>query len=215
MVQGLVLITVITGVGYGCHKEGEAECIGYTQKALFISAMVLIALGRAARFACAQPFIADQDQTKHEEDQTTNKDVDETNNNDQTAEHDDDQGPTSCTGTGSVTMFVICLILFFCMPTAAFFAFPHVKKWYLLFGVSAVCTAFAALIFLTGFREYNKPGARSEGSPITDFMRVLVAAAFNKSQPSPKPGDPCLHVTEDEEFKELSASRFLRYVCLI
>lgn len=96
-------------------------------------------------------------------------------------------------------------------PAVGILVFPYVKKWYVLFGVSAICTALATLFYLSGTPTYHKAGPKPEGSPITDFFRVFVASALKIFRPFPKDQRE-LHVTDGQEFDELSSSRILGYV---
>ncbi|XP_047962407.1 protein NRT1/ PTR FAMILY 5.5-like [Salvia hispanica] len=190
---GMVLITVATTPVFGqtvssdrCFdKEG---CVGHTEKILFITGMVLIGLGRAARVATAEPFIDDQIETSgHEEDET-------------------DHRPRLNWWR------ITCVLVFFGTPMVVIFAFPYIKKWYVLFGLSASCTTLATLYFLLGSNTYKKPPPKAERSPVTDFARVFVAAAFKITQPLPAQDDARLHRIDGEEFQSLSPTRVMGFL---
>ncbi|KAI3809869.1 hypothetical protein L1987_19472 [Smallanthus sonchifolius] len=58
--------------------------------------------------------------------------------------------------------------------------FLYVKPWAIQFGVPAICTMTATVLFFTGYPlyKYSKP----EGSPLTIALRVLVAAVTKDFQ---------------------------------
>lgn len=206
MVQGLVLITVATTPMFGQTVSGEGcqnkGCVGHTEKLLFITGMVLIGLGRAARFASTEPFIDDQIQMTSDDqhlpnniDHTTNHAEDQPNNSEEDQNNDQKQ----------LTWWrKTCILVLFCMPIVGIFAFPYVKKWYVLFGLSASCTILATIFFWMGAYTYKKPIPKAERSPITNFARVIVAAAFKFTQSFPRDDDTRLHRVDGEEFQSLS-----------
>ncbi|XP_057807967.1 protein NRT1/ PTR FAMILY 5.5-like [Salvia miltiorrhiza] len=221
---GIVLITVATAPVFGhivsggrrCQDTEETECVAHTEKLLFMIGLALIALGRAARFASTEPFIEDQTNIKHQDDQTANNKEDETNNKDQTTNYSPDEDETNNNKEKwkpPIWWVLICLLVFFFTPITVIIAFPYVKKWYVLFGVSACITTCATLFYLLGAWTYDKPKQKPEGSnPITDFVRVFVAAAFKRSQPFPKDDDMQLHRIDGQEFQSLSSTRILGFL---
>ncbi|XP_047977400.1 protein NRT1/ PTR FAMILY 5.5-like isoform X2 [Salvia hispanica] len=264
----MVLITVATTPVFGQTVSGEKcqdkeGCVGYTEKILFITGMALIGLGRAARVATAEPFIADQIQTTnnvpnqpnnnskqttiheedqannnseqttiHEEDQannnsehTTNHEPDQPNNNSkQTTIHEEDQpnnnseqmtnhGEEQPDNRKQLSWWrETCVLMFLCTPVVVICAFPYIKKWYILFGVSASCTIFTTIFFFMGAQAYKKSPPKAERSPVTNFARVFVAAAFKITQPRPKENDPRLHCVAGEEIKKLSQTCILGFL---
>lgn len=71
-----------------------------------------------------------------------------------------------CTMTG-VGVFTVIAVL----------GLPYIKPWSLHFGIPAISTLVATLLFLSGSWSYDN--VRTKGSPLTIFFRVLVAA-FSK-----------------------------------
>lgn len=113
------------------------ECVGRTEKAVFLTGMAFIALGRATRFASSQPFPDDD----HQEDRTSNSEC-----------------PDRPQKQIIVFLRFALVTLFFVTPAVVFFAFPYIKKWHVLFGVSTIFTALATLSHLSTFRRHKKPG---------------------------------------------------------
>ncbi|XP_047953612.1 protein NRT1/ PTR FAMILY 5.5-like [Salvia hispanica] len=174
---GLVLITVATTPMFGQTVSGEGcqnkGCVGHTEKLLFITGMVLIGLGRAARFASTEPFIDDQIQMTSDDqhlpnniDHTTNHAEDQPNNSEEDQNNDQKQ-----------------------------------LTWW---RKTSSCTILATIFFWMGAYTYKKPIPKAERSPITNFARVIVAAAFKFTQSFPRDDDTRLHRVDGEEFQSLS-----------
>ncbi|XP_057808023.1 protein NRT1/ PTR FAMILY 5.6-like [Salvia miltiorrhiza] len=227
---------IVSG-GRRCQDMEETECVAHTEKLLFMLGLALIASGRGARFASTEPFIHDQTNNKHlkpkrQQDHTANTEHDETNNSDQEdqtadteqddeANNNDQEDETNNhkdatikeKWTPPIWWILICLLVFFFTPVTVIIAFPYVKKWYVLFGVSACITTSATLFYLLGVCSYKKPKQKPESSnPITDFLRVFVAAAFKRSQPFPKHDNSRLHSIDSEEYKSLSPTALLGFL---
>ncbi|KAK9290450.1 hypothetical protein L1049_008620 [Liquidambar formosana] len=54
-------------------------------------------------------------------------------------------------------------------------ALPYIKPWSARFGIPAICTVIATLLFLSGSCTYRRP--RPQGSPLTTLFRVFAASA--------------------------------------
>ncbi|KAL8526719.1 hypothetical protein ACS0TY_015789 [Phlomoides rotata] len=66
------------------------------------------------------------------------------------------------------------------VPVIGAIALPYIKPWTARFGIPAICTVIATLVFMTGWcgqSKYTKDEPKLEGSPITNVCRVYVAAA--------------------------------------
>ncbi|KAF4353351.1 hypothetical protein CsatB_000500 [Cannabis sativa] len=76
-------------------------------------------------------------------------------------------------------VFAIVLV-----PLIGAILIPIIKSWSIIFGITAICSVLATIIFLTGITTYQRDKAR--GSPLTIVFRVLIASAFKSFQKSPK-----------------------------
>ena len=146
--------------------------------------------------------------TNHGEDPTTNNGHEDPPNN---IDHTTNHGEVDKTDNRPQLNWwrITFVLLFFCTPGVVIFAFPYIKKWYVLFGLSASCTVLATLFFLIGACMYKKPKLQAQRSPVTDFARVFVAAAFKITQPFPKDDDTRIHRIVGEEIQSLSPTRIL------
>ncbi|CAL9002746.1 unnamed protein product, partial [Prunus brigantina] len=70
------------------------------------------------------------------------------------------------------------------VPKAGAFAIYYVKPWSMRYGIPAICTLLATLIFLTGSCSYRT--FRPYGSPLTVLFRVFVASASKIFQKHPR-----------------------------
>lgn len=170
----------------GTCKQYEPGCIGRTQKVLFYTGMALIAVGVAGNLVSIKPFLKEQEE--------------ESQNN-------------AAGGNNSATRDFLklpALIVVVIIPIVGAIALPYIKPWSLRFGIPAICTLVAALLFLTGSCTYNK--LKPKGSPITAVCRVFVAAASKKSQIVSH--ETKLHYDEENDTVALpfSRTRFLRYL---
>ncbi|KAL8146523.1 protein NRT1/ PTR FAMILY 5.5 [Apium graveolens] len=66
-------------------------------------------------------------------------------------------------------------------------ALPYIKPWSIRFGVPAICTLFATLLFLSGSLSYNK--VSPTGSSLTILLRVFIAFTSNMFKPLPNNTD--------------------------
>nr|XP_043621929.1 protein NRT1/ PTR FAMILY 5.5-like [Erigeron canadensis] len=155
---GLGLLTMSTPPVFGPCSDYKEKCIGYTQKVLFYTALPLIAVGMAGHLASFSPFLDLQTKREHEEgaDESSKK-----------------------------FWQIMGLMMVVVVPYVAGFAVQIIKPWSIRFGIPAICTLVATVIFLSGFREYRhiNPG----GSPLKTTLRVFVATARNISRPNPNP----------------------------
>ncbi|KAI3676299.1 hypothetical protein L1987_85904 [Smallanthus sonchifolius] len=62
---------------------------------------------------------------------------------------------------------------------------PYIKPLSLRFGIPAICSLVATLLFFTGWVKTEYKREDPEGSPLTTTVRVFVAAAHNISQSIP------------------------------
>ncbi|KAL7136278.1 hypothetical protein ABFS83_10G018800 [Erythranthe nasuta] len=139
----------------GNCKEYSPECIGEGQKILFYVAMPLIAFGMGGHMTSWNIFMAEQ--FSGEEDN-----LDE----------------------GTFRRFFCSVLAVVIVTFVAVLGLPYVKPWSLRFGIPAICTLVATLLFLSGSCSYKyfKP----MGSPLTVFFRVFVAAFSNLFYRTPK-----------------------------
>ncbi|KAH6776810.1 hypothetical protein C2S51_000090 [Perilla frutescens var. frutescens] len=183
---GIGLVTMSTppllADATGTCKNYDPKCIGHTQKVLFYIGMALIAVGVAGNLVSVQPFLKEQNKNG-------------SGNNGGAKEF--------C----KLPFFIIVVIV----PIVGAIALPYVKPWSLRFGIPAICTAFATLLFLSGSCTYSKVGPQPQGSPITSVCRVFVAAALKISQPFPL-DDQQLYRENNEEHQSFSYTRTLRFL---
>lgn len=157
----------------GTCSEYAPECIGEGQKMLFYAALAFIAIGMSGHFTSLESFMGEQ---------FVQEMVDVL------------QGPHARTisrwfwrsffGTYAV------LILTF----AAVLALPYIKPWSVRFGIPAICTLFATLLFLCGSCSYRY--AQPEGSPLTMFTRVFVAAISKLFHRTPRDAKELYEIQE-------------------
>ncbi|XP_073156753.1 protein NRT1/ PTR FAMILY 5.5-like isoform X2 [Henckelia pumila] len=155
----------------GNCKEYKPECIGHGQEILFYIAMPLIAFGMAGHMTSFNDFLGEQ--LGGEE----NNPVDDI---------------TFCKFSTSVVVISITTFV-------AVIGLPYIKPWSIRFGIPAICTLFATVLFFSGSRSYAYH--RPQGSPMTAFFRVFVAAVLKRFHQSPR--DP-------RDLYEFSGLRFYR-----
>ncbi|CAL5422721.1 unnamed protein product [Camellia sinensis] len=136
----------------------KPECIGHTQKALFYTALSLLAVGISGHTVSLPPFFTAQT----------------------TASNDRDTGRKLLWQI--VGIFGIILV-----PIIGGIALPYIKQWSVRFGIPAICSLVATLLFLSGScsYKYDKP----QGSPLSTVFRVFVASVCKKCQPLPSDGN--------------------------
>ncbi|KAG8377008.1 hypothetical protein BUALT_Bualt09G0123500 [Buddleja alternifolia] len=153
----------------GTCSEYKPECVGEGQKMLFYTALALISLGLSGHLTCFGSFVAEQviitiDNLFQEMDNMFEQMSDIMNN--------DNMFRSICCmwfRTLCSAYFVIIMVF------AAITAVTYINPWSLRFGIPAICTVAATLIFLTGVCSYKY--VKPQGSPITNIFRVFVASA--------------------------------------
>ncbi|KAM5559927.1 protein NRT1/ PTR FAMILY 5.5-like [Rosa sericea] len=78
---------------------------------------------------------------------------------------------------------VISFIVSALTPICVVLALGHIKPWWILFGIAAICTLGATLTFLSGSASYKYP--KSQESAITTLLRVFVASFSKISKTHP------------------------------
>ncbi|KAK9920452.1 hypothetical protein M0R45_029007 [Rubus argutus] len=66
------------------------------------------------------------------------------------------------------------------------FALSFIKPWWVLFGISTLCTLGALLTFVTGSSRYNCP--KEQDTALTNLFRVFVASASKICRTTTRPG---------------------------
>lgn len=144
--MGFITMSTPTVLGNSCTQY-EAQCIGDTQRALFYTGMALLAVGIAGYDVSLEPFRKEQEDMPNDDD-----------------DDDDDAEDRD-------TRFLIeALPLILVILTGAI-ALPYIKAWSLAFGIPAICTALATLVFLTSWRRYRKVKLQVGGNPLTSVLR--------------------------------------------
>ncbi|KAK0583785.1 hypothetical protein LWI29_003043 [Acer saccharum] len=129
----------------GTCSEYKPECIGEGQEILFYTALALIAFGLSGHLTSLGGFM---------EEQMIEAEAD--------------------ISMGGFCMFFWSMFGVILVPIIAAIALPYIKPWTLRFGIPAICTVVATLIFLTGSCSYNH--VQPQGSPLTTVFRVFVAS---------------------------------------
>ncbi|XP_062002088.1 protein NRT1/ PTR FAMILY 5.5-like [Rosa rugosa] len=80
---------------------------------------------------------------------------------------------------GLVISFIVSALTSVCVVLAL----GHIKPWWILFGIAAICTLGATLTFLSGSASYKYP--KSQESAITTLLRVFVASFSKLSKTHP------------------------------
>ncbi|KAI9154256.1 hypothetical protein LWI28_023435 [Acer negundo] len=130
----------------GTCSEYKPECIGEGQEILFYTALALIAFGLSGHMTSMGDFMGEQ---------MTESGTEDLNGH-------------------SFWMFFWGMFGVILVPIIAAIALPYIKPWTLRFGIPAICTVVATLIFLTGSCSYNY--LEPQGSPLTTVFRVFVAS---------------------------------------
>ncbi|KAL2479504.1 Protein NRT1/PTR FAMILY 5.5 [Abeliophyllum distichum] len=138
----------------GTCSEYKPECIGDGQQILFYTALALIAIGVCGHITSWGPFMAEQLNERGE--------IDE----------------------GTFWRFFCSILAVIIITIVAVIALPYIKPWSIRFGIPAICTLVATLLFFTGSCSYNY--FLPQGSPLTTFVRVFVASTSKFLYASPK-----------------------------
>ncbi|XP_075510221.1 protein NRT1/ PTR FAMILY 5.5-like [Primulina tabacum] len=179
---GLGLLTMSTppvlANSMGNCKEYKPECVGHGQEVLFYTAMSLIAFGMAGHLTSFNTFLAEQ------------------------MAGDEDGLDESTFWRFFFGVLAVIIVTF-----VAVLGFPYIKPWSLRFGIPAICTLVATILFFSGSCSYSY--FRPQGSPITMFFRVFVAATLKLFHRSPRdPGD--LYEIHDPRLYNAPHTRSLR-----
>ncbi|KAI3781656.1 hypothetical protein L2E82_11676 [Cichorium intybus] len=192
---GLGLLSMSTPPVLGPCSEYKEKCIGHTQKVLFFTALPLIGVGMAGHVVSLLPFL--DLQTKNEnEDKDNDKDKDKDKDNNRNNGEDKDGNKIFWQIAGLLIVVVVLI--------AGGIVLPYIKPWSLRFGIPAICTLVATLLFVSGYSVY-KPCKPPEGSPLTVTLRVFVAFARKISQPVRDPKE----LYNDEDARSTSSLRCL------
>ncbi|KAL8237208.1 hypothetical protein R6Q59_018289 [Mikania micrantha] len=171
---GLGLLSMSTPPVFGPCKDYKKECIGHTQKVMFYVALPLIAVGLAGHMVSLTPFL--DLQTKNEsKEKDEKKDENENKNEKEKKSSEENENKIFLQIPGVMMVLIVAIV--------GGIGLPYIKPWSLRFGIPAICSVVATVLFFTGWVNYkhNKP----EGSPLTATVRVLVATARNISRPVP------------------------------
>ncbi|CAL5420260.1 unnamed protein product [Camellia sinensis] len=183
-VKGLGFLTMSTppvlAKATGTCSLYEPECIGEGQKILFYTALALIALGLSGHLISLGAFIAEQ----FSEDVLDN-----------------------FTTRTFITVFVGTYIAVL-VPIGAVIAITYIRLWSIRFGIPAICTMVATLVFLSGSGSYNC--VKPQGSSLTIVFRVLVAATSKMFCKCPKEADRLYETRGVDDVDLLPHSRHLR-----
>ncbi|KAH9736417.1 protein NRT1/ PTR FAMILY 5.5 [Citrus sinensis] len=129
----------------GICSEYKPECIAEGHKILFYAALGLLAFASSCFLTVALEFAKDQLEIFRNENSSL-----------------------------SEIELRFLQLFFYAVPIAACTAISYIKPWNLRFGVSAICTVIATLLFLSGTCTYEN--TEPEGSPFTSVFRVFVAS---------------------------------------
>ncbi|GAV68519.1 PTR2 domain-containing protein [Cephalotus follicularis] len=131
----------------GTCSAYEPDCIGNTQKVLFYTALALIAVGVAGHVTSLVSFINHQIET-------VDKDF-----------HSKWKLPFQ------FGAFIVVILL----SIIGGIALPYIKPWSTRFGIPAIFTVLATVLFLSGSCSYNY--VSPQGRSLTTVFRVFVASA--------------------------------------
>ncbi|KAG8377007.1 hypothetical protein BUALT_Bualt09G0123400 [Buddleja alternifolia] len=187
----------------GTCSEYKPECIGQGQKILFYTALPLIALGLSGHLTSWNSLLSEQlgnDITGIFFEQTENSDeeMDDSDVEDKVVFH---RFLCAFFRIFSGIYFVAIVVV------TAITVVTYIKPWSIRFGIPAICTVFATLLFLTSFCSFNY--VEPQGSPITTFFRVIVASITKLLYRSPKDHKQ-LYEKQDPEDKLVPHTRSLR-----
>ncbi|KAL5740433.1 hypothetical protein ACOSQ2_029613 [Xanthoceras sorbifolium] len=163
----------------GTCSEYKPECIGEGQEILFYTALALIAFGLSGHLTSLGSFMGEQMT---------------------------ESGTEDISGR-SFWVFFLSLFGVILVPIIAAIALPYIKPWTLRFGIPAICTVVATLIFLAGSCSYNY--LKPQGSSLTTVFRVFVASTSKLFYRRPR--DPSeLYERQDYDLYSQSHTRGLR-----
>lgn len=160
----------------GTCSEYAPECVGEGQKMLFYAALAFIAIGMSGHFASLESFMAEQF-------------VQEVMDLIQGIDSD---AVFRWFWRSFCSTYAIIIV-----TCAAVLALPYIKPWSLRFGIPAICTLFATLLFFSGSCSYRY--IQPDGSPLTTFIRVFVAAFSKLFHRTPKDPKKLYEIQEDQD----------------
>lgn len=178
---------------FGPCNEYKEKCIGHTQKVLFYTALPLIAVGMAGHVVSLMSFLNLQTNNENEAD----KDKDKDTNKEKEKEHEKEKEGNKIYWQMLGLLIVVVVLI------AGGIALPYIKPWSIRFGIPAICTLVATLLFFSGHSVY-KPCKPAEGSPLTTTLRVFVATTRKFSQPLPDPKE----LYNEEDTRSTSSLRY-------
>ncbi|GFZ02226.1 hypothetical protein Acr_15g0008340 [Actinidia rufa] len=163
----------------GTCSAYEHQCIGQTQQILFYTALGLIAVGLSGHLISLGTFMDEQLVEEVQENFTTRS---------------------------RVTWFVgSCMAIL--IPIGGVLAICYANLWSIRFGIAAICTVLATILFLSGSCSYNC--VSPQGSSLTTVFRVLVAAKSKLFHKCPTDANQ-LYQKRDPDLFFLPHSRLLR-----
>ncbi|CAH1433059.1 unnamed protein product [Lactuca virosa] len=191
---GLGLLSMSTPPVFGPCSEYKEICIGHTQNVLFYTALPLIAVGMSGHVVSLMAFLNLQTNNENEADKDKNKDTDTDKEKEKEKKEDGNK----------IFWQMLGLLIVVVVLIAGGIALPYIKPWSIRFGIPAICTLVATLLFISGYSVY-KPCKPAEGSPLTTTLRVFVATTRKLSQPLPDPKE----LYNEEDTRSTSSLRCL------
>ncbi|KAL8148456.1 hypothetical protein AgCh_005721 [Apium graveolens] len=167
---GLGFLTLSTPNFLGPCKENEPQCIGRKQKTLFYIALALIAAALASRTVSQVQY------SKEQKGETINS-----NREGETTNSNKEEGICDCGLGQKLTCCVMVVIVII-----SSLVLPFIESWTVKFGIPAIWSLLALLIFLNGQFWHPSPREGPQGSPLTTFFRVFVAAMSKMSEKLPE-----------------------------
>ncbi|KAL2480469.1 Protein NRT1/PTR FAMILY 5.5 [Abeliophyllum distichum] len=138
----------------GTCSEYKPECIGNGQQILFYTGLALVVIGGCGHITSWAQFASEQ---INEEEEIKN-------------------GTRCCNCFGLYTVIITTIV--------AVIVLSYVKLWSIRFGIPAICSLVATLLFFSGSRTYKYVSPL--GSPLTAFVRVFVASTTKVFYALPK-----------------------------
>lgn len=170
-VQGLVFLSLSTppvlAKATGTCKAYMPQCIGHTQKALFYTALALIAVGISGHFVSLVALFVNQFENGTKQDDNAEEIMSQ-------LQFQTVKTMLVIVTNHKVKAFQACLVVLF--PVIGLIALPYIKPWSFRFGIPAICTLVATIAFLLGWDKYKDN--ISKGSPVTNVFRVLAASTL-------------------------------------
>ncbi|KAL8517338.1 hypothetical protein ACS0TY_015542 [Phlomoides rotata] len=123
-------------------KNTSSIALVIRKKSCSTTGMALIAVGVAGNLVSMKPFLEEQ--------------IDEPN---------DSSGLNDCLRIPAFSLIVV-------VPIVGAIALPYIKSWSLWFGIPAICTLVATLLFLSGSFTYEK--AEPKRSPVITVCSLHV-----------------------------------------